>query len=369
MRSEVCYDWEMRNPCGCGISAFLSKKRSLYPGDLVVKSLNNMLERGNGLGAGYAGYGIYPERKDYYALHLMYDDDRVKVITEDFLRRQFRIFDAEPIPTKLIASIESTPLFHRYFVLPKEDALEAEGTEQVADEFVRKHITEINDKIAGAFVLSSGKNMGVFKGVGFPLEIGEFFRLEEYLGYCWIGHSRFPTNTPGWWGGAHPFTMLDTAVVHNGEISSYGINRRYVEMFGYKCTMKTDSEVVAYLFDLLHRRHKIPLALIPGILASKFWKNIELMEPAEKELHEILRQVYASALLNGPFAIVVGHREGMFGLSDRVKLRPMVAAEKEEVLYLASEESAIREICPEPDKVWMPRAGELVAVSYEEAQQ
>lgn len=369
MQKEISYDWGERNLCGCGLSAFLSQTRKLYPGDLVVKSLNNMRERGNGLGAGYAGYGIYPAQKEYYALHLMYDDEDAQQLTEAYLRKQFRIFDAEPIPTRPLISINSSLLFHRYFVLPKEDALESEGMEQASDEFVMGRVMEINLNIQGAFVLSSGKNMGVFKGVGFPLEIGEFFRLEDYQGYCWIGHSRFPTNTPGWWGGAHPFTMLDTAVVHNGELSSYGINRRYVEMFGYCCTMRTDSEVVAYLFDLLYRRHQIPLEWLAKIFASEFWERIEQMEGEEKEIHKMLRQVYGSALLNGPFAIVVGHRHGMFGLSDRVKLRPMVCAVKKEVLYIASEESGIREICPDPERVWMPRAGELVAGFYQEDQQ
>ena len=48
--------------------------------------------------------------------------------------------------------------------------------------------------------------------------------------------ARYPTNTPGWWGGAHPFAMLEYSIVHNGEISSYDANRRYIEMFGYQCT-------------------------------------------------------------------------------------------------------------------------------------
>ena len=366
MQSNCDYDWEMRNPCGCGIASLMSAKRNLYGGELVVKSLDIMRERGNGLGAGYAAYGIYPERKNYYALHLMYDEEKARPLTEEYLRGHFRIFDAEPIPTRALAAVSDPPAFHRYFVLPKEEALEADASEQGSDEFVMNRVTEVNSRIAGAFVISSGKNMGVFKGVGFPLELGEFFRLEDYRGYCWIGHSRFPTNTPGWWGGAHPFTMLDTAVVHNGEISSYGINRRYVEMFGYRCAMMTDSEVVAYIFDLIHRKHKVPLELVPAILSSEFWKNIDLMKPDEKKMHETIRQVYGAALLNGPFAIVVGHRDGMFGLADRVKLRPMLAAKKDDVLYIASEESAIREICAEPDSVWMPRAGELVAGSYEE---
>jgi glutamate synthase domain-containing protein 1 len=81
--------------------------------------------------------------------------------------------------------------------------------------------------------------------------VGEFYCLEEYSGYAWTAHGRYPTNTPGWWGGAHPFTLLDWSVVHNGEISSYDANRRYMEMFGYKCTLQTDTEVITYMMDYL----------------------------------------------------------------------------------------------------------------------
>ena len=48
-------------------------------------------------------------------------------------------------------------------------------------------------------------------------------------------------------------------MVHNGEVSSYGINRRYLANFGYHCTMHTDTEVIAYLFDLLVRKHQLPI--------------------------------------------------------------------------------------------------------------
>ena len=105
----------------------------------------------------------------------------------------------------------------------------------------------INAHIDGAFVASSGKNMGAFKGVGYPEEIGEYYRIDEYKAWLWTAHGRFPTNTPGWWGGAHPFTLLNWSIVHNGEISSYDTNRRYVEQFGYDCALQTDTEVITYL--------------------------------------------------------------------------------------------------------------------------
>jgi glutamate synthase domain-containing protein 1 len=205
--------------------------------------------------------------------------------------------------------------------------------------------------------------MGAFKAVGYPEDVGVFYRLDEYEAYTWIGHGRFPTNTPGWWGGAHPFTILDFALVHNGEISSYGINKRYLESFGYKCTMLTDTEVGAYAFDLLLRKHKLPVEMACKVLSAPFWADIDRMsekDDPKAKVYEALRMVYSGILLNGPFAFVVGHANGMIALSDRVKLRPMIAARKDDMLYVASEEAAVREVEPNLDIVWNPKAGEPV---------
>ena len=50
-------------------------------------------------------------------------------------------------------------------------------------------------------------------------------------------------------------------------------------------------------------------------------------------------------------------------LNDRLKLRSMVAAEKGDMFYVASEESAIRLMEPNPDRLWSPRGGEPVIVT------
>jgi glutamate synthase domain-containing protein 1 len=169
-----------------------------------------------------------------------------------------------------------------------------------------------------AFVASSGKNMGAFKGVGFPEEIGHYYQLEEYEGHTWTGHNRFPTNTPGWWGGAHPFTLLDWSIVHNGEISSYGINSRYLEQFGYKCTLGTDTEC-----GLPRPAPSPPLAAARAhckALASPLWSEIDRMPAEEQAVMRSLRAVYGPGMLNGPFAIVLGFNGGMVALNDRIKL-------------------------------------------------
>jgi len=219
---------------------------------------------------------------------------------------------------------------------------------------------EINTKIDNAFVFSSGKNMGVFKGVGYPEEIADYFRLEEYEGYLWTAHGRFPTNSVGWWGGAHPFSILDWTVVHNGEISSYGINKRYLEQFGYVCTMLTDTEVVAYAIDLLIRKHNLPIEIAAQVFAAPFWTDIERMPPAEQKLARTLRQVYSSLLLNGPFTLIIAHAGEMIGLTDRIRLRPLTVGTKGSMLYLSSEESAIRLISPDLDRAYIPMGGEPI---------
>jgi len=348
-----------RDSAGCAISGLLNEDGALVDGSVIMRSIENMHERANGLGGGFAAYGLYPDYAEHYAFHLMYDDERSRAETEQFLAVTFDVAQAEPMPTAHIELLRQRPLLWRYFLQPKEE-VRARQYDLTDDDIVARCVMHVNARIEGAFVFSSGKNMGCFKGVGFPETIGRFFRLEEYQAWMWTAHGRFPTNTTGWWGGAHPFALLDWAVVHNGEVSSYGINRRYLANFGYHCTMQTDTEVIAYLFDLLVRKHGLSVELACKAVAPPLWSEIECLPPQERELYRALRIVYGGALLNGPFSIVVTHAGGMIGLNDRIKLRPMVAARRGRTLYLASEEAAIRVICADPECLWRPDGGEPV---------
>ncbi|MEK6713674.1 MAG: glutamine amidotransferase family protein [Nitrospirota bacterium] len=349
-----------RDTSGCGLVGFINRDGKRVDGSNIIKSLCLMKDRGNGLGAGFAAYGIYPDMADYYAIHVMMDKPEVKPHVEHVLIKFFNVHREEEIPTRQNPYIKDPPIFWRYFVEPKNECL-LQGEEQ--DGLVVRAVMSVNDNVSGAYVISSGKNMGAFKGVGEPADIADFFNIEDYKAYIWMGHTRFPTNTPGWWGGAHPFTILDWAIVHNGEITSYGTNRAFLEMYGYKCTLLTDTEVVAYALDYLLRQQKMPLRAAFYALASPFWKDIDMEFAEDREFSEALKAIriqYGPLLLNGPFAILFGWRNGLVGFNDRIKLRPLFAGEKDETLYMASEEATIREICAKPDRLWMPRAGEPV---------
>ncbi|OQA92462.1 MAG: Glutamate synthase (NADPH) large chain precursor [Elusimicrobia bacterium ADurb.Bin231] len=343
---------------GCSIAGVIDGNGSLFSGDEIIRSIQKMFLRANGLGGGFAGYGIYPENKNDFCFHVIYKDDKSKDITDAILKLDFDVVKSEPIPTKSIKEIINRPILWRYF-LQVSDSAKRQFYDLTEEEIVMRVVMKINSGSYGSFIISSGKNMGIFKGVGYASEIGRFFRLEEYSGYCWIAHDRFPTNTPGWWAGAHPFGLLNFSLVHNGEISSYGINKRYLEEFGYQLPLRTDSEAILYLFDLLLRKHSLPLEIAYKILCPPLWHDIDIMPAPAREFYKKLRVVYSGALINGPSAIIVADGKRMCGFTDRIKLRPLIHAACGSKHYLASEECAIREICPVPDELSFVKSGEL----------
>ena len=354
----------VRIPSGCAISAVISREGRRMSGEKIIESMRPMHERSNGLGGGFAGYGIYPEYRELFALHIFYDGEPCRADCERWLREHLELVKAEPIPTRKIPSITDEPLIWRYFVTPLRSVLASRQLDE--NEFLARIVMFVNTHLKGAYVFSSGKNMGVFKAVGYPEDVGEFYRLEEYGAYCWTAHGRYPTNTPGWWGGAHPFALLDRTIVHNGEISSYDANRRYIEMFGYKCTLQTDTEVITYIADFLQRKQGLSLTELASVIAAPFWSTIERRPPEEREQLSYLRKVFPSLLVTGPFSIILGFEGGLMALNDRLKLRSMVVGEKEDLTFIASEEAAIRAMEPEAEHIWAPAGGEPVIVRVRE---
>ena len=339
----------VRIPSGCAIAGIMDRSGGRHDGTDIMAAIALMHDRCNGLGGGFAAYGIYPEYADLYAFHVMYESAEARAETEAYLGQYFMAEKQERIPTEPVQSIVNPPDIWRYFVLPHPMRLNMSGLDEA--EYTMRHVFRINSSIPGAFVASSGKNMGAFKGVGYPEDIGAFYRIGDYKAWLWTAHGRFPTNTPGWWGGAHPFTLLNWSIVHNGEISSYDANRRYVEQFGYECTLQTDTEVITYLFDLLVRRHGFSQEMAAHIMCAPSWDDIDRMEPDQAAFETALRCVYGSALINGPMSVILGSNEGLLALNDRLKLRALMAGERGSMVYLASEQAAIELVCPEVENI------------------
>ena len=104
-RNMLRKEGQVRIPSGCAIAAVISKNGTRMSGELITNAMRPMHERSNGLGGGFAGYGIYPDYKEFYALHLFFDSRDTRKKCEAFLREYFEIVHSERIPTRKMPEI------------------------------------------------------------------------------------------------------------------------------------------------------------------------------------------------------------------------------------------------------------------------
>ena len=160
---------QVRIPSGCAISGMFPNPRENMSGRAIVDSIAIMHDRSNGLGGGFAAYGIYPAYRDAYAFHLFYDDTAAQRACEDVLRAQFTVLYAEEIPTRKTRGVTGVPLIWRYFLQPDESAMHKLHMDERS--YVAHCVMRIHADVPGAFVLFQRQGRRVFKGIGFPEDV------------------------------------------------------------------------------------------------------------------------------------------------------------------------------------------------------
>ena len=100
----------------CSLFGAMDTSGKKFSGEGVIKAIANMHVRGNGLGGGFAIYGLYPEYADLYAFHIMYLSREGKRQVEAFLKERFNLVYDEKVPTRTTPAIKEPPLIWRYFL-------------------------------------------------------------------------------------------------------------------------------------------------------------------------------------------------------------------------------------------------------------
>ena len=196
----------------------------------------------------------------------------------------------------------------------------------VADDAQSKLADMIEERVAGARVFSIGRSMEIVKDLGMACDINQRYSLGAFEGSHGIGHTRMATESRVDIAHSHPFwarPFPDISVVHNGQITNYHKLRRQLEQRGHHFATENDSEVIAvYIADKLQ---------------------------AGKLLDEALRASIED--LDGTFAYLLSTADGIGLARDQFATKPLLYAENDSMVVLASEEISIRAVFPDPGLV------------------
>jgi glutamate synthase domain-containing protein 1/glutamate synthase domain-containing protein 3 len=385
---------------GCGVLGVASSRP--VEGRHILRAMGRMRNRGNGKGGGIAAAGLRADelgvseailRNDYLVQIAYLDPSSRSEVERSFLEPVFEVDHRAEIPVREAGQVVPPPLVWRYFCRPRREAIERFASEHgleelpeeaIADELVyrtsyllnRSWYFSLGDK--RAFVLCHGKDLVVFKVVGYAEDVIAAYGLGHLSAHVWIGHQRYPTKGRVWHpGGAHPFVGLHEALVHNGDFANYHAISEYLAQRNVRPLFLTDTEVAVLLFDLWTRVYGYPLEYAIEALAPTTERDFELLGPERRAVYRAIQAAHIHGSPDGPWFFILARSiptEGaheLMGITDTSMLRPQVFALHGgdwPIGLVASERQAIRafleslsdeheEVCPVPDRAWVARGG------------
>ena len=190
----------------------------------------------------------------------------------------------------------------------------------------------------GVDLHSIGRASEVVKDVGTATDVDDRHGVGGLRGTHGIGHVRMATESIVDINHAHPFWAYpfpDVTVVHNGQLTNYHSLKRAYEDRGHRFQTGNDSELIAVY------------------LAEKLAEGATL----ERVLHESLDD------LDGTFTYLVSTRDGVGCAKDQWSAKPLVTMETEDVVAIASEETALRSVFSDEIDRIEPQQGEVMTWS------
>jgi glutamate synthase domain-containing protein 1/glutamate synthase domain-containing protein 3 len=390
---------------GCGVIGFCCTEP--VPGKHIHEPSRLMHNRGNGKGGGIAAVGFIPEQlgvsrevlDDCYMLHIAYLDPSVRSeVEKKYVTPAFDIKKSVRLDTvddwKSVPGLEvKPPDVYRYFVRAKESVLknfisgnnlEKLDKRDAEDEFINQNSFRLNHEYyvappkQMAFVMSQGRNIMILKVVGYAEAVTQYYKIDDLCAHGWIAHQRYPTRGRVWHpGGAHPFTAMNMALVHNGDFANYHSVTEYLKQRNIFPQFITDTEVSALMFDLLSRTYKYPVEYIIEALAPTTELDFDRLAPEKQKIYRAIQASHIHGSPDGPWFFIIARnliaekRFQLMGITDTAMLRPQVFAfvkGEVQVGLIGSEKQAIdatlkslsdddKRICPVADRYWNARGG------------
>ncbi len=197
-----------------------------------------------------------------------------------------------------------------------------------------KPLVDAVERVRHTEVLSVGHSLEIIKDLGDADTVSASYGLGGYTGTHAIGHARMATESDVDIANAHPYWAYpfpDVAVVHNGQLTNFHDWRRRLQRSGHRFQSECDSEIIAVY------------------LAEQMTRGRSLEESMRQSLED----------LDGVFTYICVTEDALGVAKDELGAKPLVLYEGDELVALASEEIAIRQVLDREITTNDPYEGEV----------
>lgn len=293
----------------CGIVGFLDKRgREDFP---IGKTLFGMLQALSCRGPDSAGLALFGPKQRPFILQIKCPESLAPSYAAPTIIQALQ-------DTVTIVRHELVGAYLRIEVGGEIDAVRLEG--------------QLLHQVSGCEVVSLGRQLEIIKQVGSPAQLEETYKISQRFGTHGIGHTRLSTESRVDLSHSQPFWahgVPDLATVHNGHITNYHKLRRQFEQRGYRFFTENDSEVIGvYLRD--RRAHGLSFE--------------EALQTSQDDF-------------DGSFCYLTADGGKLAYVRDQYGFKPLIVAETDEFVAIATEEIALRQTLGEDFSAYEPAPG------------
>ena len=303
----------------CGIAGIIY--RNGVGQEQVGRDMTRMLQAMKHRGPDSTGFALYRGDRDTYVMHVKLSESTEH---DPDLERRMQRQRAE-VETRMRAAGARI-----------EEIKEASRTVTVVFGFEGdlKQLADAVERVRHTEVLSLGRSLEIIKDLGDAETVSGGYRLGEFTGTHAIGHARMATESDVDIANAHPYWAYpfpDVAVVHNGQLTNFHEWRRRLTRAGHRFQSECDSEIIAvYLAEQMTRGRTL-----------------------EEAMHQSLED------LDGVFTYMCVTEDSLGVAKDELGAKPLVLYEDDDIVALASEEVAIRQVLDREIETHDPYEGEV----------
>jgi glutamate synthase domain-containing protein 1 len=279
----------------CGIIGFLDKRDG--QARPVGRVLLNMLEALSCRGPDSAGVALFRPAQPSWILQVKLPEGA----------------DPKTAASAVLEALRDTVPIIRHEIIGAYLRLETEP--HARPPVLEEHLIT---RVPGTEVVSLGHQLEIVKQVGSPAQLEAAYAISRWLGTHGIGHTRLSTESRVDLSHSQPFWahgVPDLATVHNGHITNYHKLRRCYEQRGYRFYTENDSEVIGvYLRDRMSA-------------------GLSLADALRSSLDDF----------DGSFSYLAASADCLAYVKDRFGFKPLMVAETEDFVAIATEEIALRQ--------------------------